>query len=259
MIFDDSFISLNRMKIHFLGTGTGIPRKDRASPSILIEIPGIFLLFDLGPGATRQIIRAGFRLNDINAIFITHFHVDHCGDIPAFLFASNYEIEPREVELLIYGPKGMRAHMENLVCLYGEQIVGKRFVTTVVEIGKDTVEVGDAKINAFKTLHREESVGYSIEWKGKKVVYTGDTDFGPSLYKFLDSADLLITECSLPYKVRGHLTPEEAGKLAEEVGARKLALVHLYPPVRESEVLKVVREFYKGEVIIPDDLDFLEL
>ena len=59
------------MKLVILGSGTGIPMEDRASPSIaLIDGYGA-ILFDMGPGSLRQLAKAGICHENIQQIFFT--------------------------------------------------------------------------------------------------------------------------------------------------------------------------------------------
>ena len=217
------------MRIQFLGTGTGIPNNYRASPSLYLNIGENKIILDIGPGTLRQMAKANIELNEIDMIFITHFHIDHVADLPPFLFASKYETNPRTKDLRILGPKGLKNFYENLLTLYGDQIVGEKYELEVVELPLYE-EIGETwKVTSFKTFHRKESIGFRFEKNGKIFVYTGDTDYESPILSFIDSADLLVIECSLPIKVKGHLSPDWAGRIAQEAGVKKLALIHLYP------------------------------
>jgi ribonuclease BN (tRNA processing enzyme) len=247
------------MEIQFLGTGTGIPHRDRASPSIFLNLGETRILLDIGPGTLRQMARASIELNDIDIIFITHFHIDHIADLPSFLFASKYEENPRRKELLILGPKGLRSLYTNLVKLYGHQVSGGDYEIEIVELIPEAEFGKSWKVKAFKTYHREESIGFRFENEGKIFVYTGDTDYDSSLFTPLSSADLLAIECSLPYKSKGHLSPEWAGRIAQGAGVKRLALIHLYPIMDGREAKDRASLYYRGEVIVPNDLEVIRL
>ncbi len=82
-------------KLTFLGTGTssGIPmlgcgcevcrsadpRDKRLRSSVLIEYGGLTMVVDCGPDFRAQALRAG--INHLDAILITHFHMDHVGGL----------------------------------------------------------------------------------------------------------------------------------------------------------------------------------
>ena len=73
------------MDIIILGSGTGLPLVDRASPAFALLLEERLALFDVGPGTLRQLSRAGIPYNRIGDIFITHFHPDHTADFGHFL------------------------------------------------------------------------------------------------------------------------------------------------------------------------------
>jgi len=71
-----------------LGSGTAVPRADRASSCYLVDDgAGHVLLVDLGPGALHRAAAAGCALPDIDAVLLTHVHPDHCADLVALQFA----------------------------------------------------------------------------------------------------------------------------------------------------------------------------
>jgi ribonuclease BN (tRNA processing enzyme) len=66
-------------------------------------------------------------------------------------------------------------------------------------------------------------------------------------------ADLLVLECSNPFKVPGHLTPAEAGRLAARAGVKRLLLTHFYPPCDEVDVVALAAQEFDGEIIRAED------
>ena len=71
------------MNITLLGTGTPEPDPSRLGSSVLVELAGVSLLFDVGRGASIQLVRAGKTARSIDYLFITHHHFDHIGDLGA--------------------------------------------------------------------------------------------------------------------------------------------------------------------------------
>jgi ribonuclease BN (tRNA processing enzyme) len=127
----------------------------------------------------------------------------------------------------------------------------------IAEIAPDaTLALGDGvALRARKVPHTEESVAYSVERGGRRIVYTGDTGFDAALGEWATDCDLLLCECSLPaaMAIPHHLTPEQAGSLAAIARPRLLALTHLYPPVEQVDVRALVSGQYGGPVVIADD------
>ncbi len=91
------------MEITFLGTGSGIPSKQRNHPSIFLKYEGSQLLWDCGEGTQRQLALAGESFMKIDNIFITHWHADHFAGLIGILQSMN--LEGRKKTLTIHGPE----------------------------------------------------------------------------------------------------------------------------------------------------------
>ena len=108
-------------------------------------------------------------------------------------------------------------------------------------------------IKSIKSKHTDSSVSYRIEYNGKAIVYSGDTDYSGEIIKISKNADLLILECSFPYKAEGHLTPDLCGKIAAKANAKKLVLTHFYPECDEVDVKKQCSKEFKGKIVLAED------
>ena len=82
-----------------------------------------------------------------------------------------------------------------------------------------------------------------------------------SLLDLGKEADLLILECSLPekYKSKGHLTPAECGKIAQQCRSRRLMLNHIYPLIEPETALAECKKYYSGPGSIAGDGERLHL
>ena len=101
----------------------------------------------------------------------------------------------------------------------------------------------------IKVLYRDQ------QGREKGFVYSGDTDFDLNISEFARKIELLVLECSFPYKAGKHLTPEEAGQIAQQAQPDKLLLTHFYPPVDNPEI-KIqhrVKEYFIGQVLLAQD------
>ena len=92
-----------------------------------------------------------------------------------------------------------------------------------------------------------------MEAGSRSLVYSGDTDVSDSLVALARGADLLVLEAANPFKVPGHLTPGEAGRLAARAGARRLLLTHFYPPCDAVDVVALAAQEFAGEIIRAED------
>ncbi len=239
------------MVITFVGTGCGIPSKERGSPCILLSLGSENLLFDTGPGSLREIVKNGYSYNDFDYIFYTHFHVDHISDLAPIIFASKYPLFPRTRDLSIIGPESIRDFWEALLALYGSQIVPEHYEVKIMSVSQ--FKPKDWKVKTVKLPHKEESIGYRIEDHGKVFVYSGDTGYTERLVELGRGADALVLECSFPKPVEGHLYPDLAGKIASKCNTRLLILTHLYPVMEEDKIGAGIEKEFNGKYVVARD------
>jgi ribonuclease BN (tRNA processing enzyme) len=220
------------VKITVLGTGTAAPSLLRGSSSYLVSSGGYHAIVDIGPAVLRRIIEQGYVPDDIDAIFLTHFHVDHSSDLAAFLFASNYGGPPRRKPLLLAGGRGLDRFLARLRIVY-PWIVPLHYDLTVCTLPHPGFEAGGMAVESAPVRHRRESVALRFQGRGS-VTFSGDTGYCRSLVNLARDTDLLVTECSFPdEKVKGHLNLRAVQRIASESRARRVLLSHLYPAWEE--------------------------
>jgi ribonuclease BN (tRNA processing enzyme) len=249
------------MQLIILGSGTGIPMVDRASPSLVLTCMGRPVLFDIGPGTLRQLARVGIPHERIKRIFITHFHPDHSADLVHFMFATkNPSILRNREPFTLVAPRGFVDFLEGLKGAFGDWIRISDQVMKTDEL--DTRNKDRRTYKGFHVLsrpipHTTHSLAYRVtSSSGRSFVYTGDTGFTPELADFAKDCDLLITEASFPegQEMEAHLTPSLAGRIATLARARKLLLVHFYPEVLRSDIVSQCRKTFDGELVLGRDL-----
>lgn len=249
------------MEAIILGSGTTIPLSFRASPSLLLRIEGKRILFDIGPGALRQLTRAGVNHERIGPIFLTHFHPDHTADLVHLLFVTrNPSILKRRRPFTITGPRGLRDFMTGLQNAYGDWLRLPPDMMNVEELDAESRGEGDYKdfkVSYCTTMHTAQSLAYRVEdRRGKSMVYSGDTGFCDEIVDLAAGASLLILEASFPegQETEGHLTPLEAGRIAALAGVDRLLLTHFYPECLAADVTAQCRKSYGGELTLASDL-----
>lgn len=249
------------MDIIFLGTGTGLPSVSRGSPSILVKSKEIYMLLDIGPGTLRQLAKAGIPFWRPELIFITHFHPDHINDLSHLLFAlRSPAISPNEKVITIAGPEGLLGFHNGLKAIYGRWVDLSNPESRFLELRpKEVFQYKSIETLAIRTPHTHNSLALKIRSEGKTVVYSGDTPYFEGLIEFAYDSDLLILEASFPEPNEGHLTPYEAGLIAQKAKVRILALTHFYPEVLSSEISATVRKVFSGQLVLATDMMRLTL
>jgi ribonuclease BN (tRNA processing enzyme) len=241
-----------------LGTGTVALSGERSCAGYLYEADDVRLLLDCGSGITRRLAELGVPWPTITHVALTHFHIDHHGDLPTLVFAWKYgQLPPRSAPLDIVGPTGTRSLLERLAAAYGDWFLAPGFPITVREIlPAESVQLSPTiRLSALKVPHTVESVAYSIERGGRRVVYTGDTGPDDALGDWARECDLLVCECSLPESmaIKEHLTPEQCAALAARARPRHVVLTHFYPPVERVDILATMKARYAGDVTLARD------
>ena len=152
------------MQLHFLGTGAGMPSKDRNTSSILLELyeqRGTSWMFDCGEATQHQILKTTIKPRKIEKIFITHLHGDHIFGLPGLL--SSRSFLAGEDLLTIYGPPGIKAFIEMSLSISNTHI---KYPLVIEEIKEGIIFEDDQFIVTAKMLeHVVPSFGYRIEQK----------------------------------------------------------------------------------------------
>lgn len=245
------------MNVTILGSGTLLPDRRRHSAAHWVHWDDVGLLLDCGPGTVHGMDRYGVPWRSLTHLAVTHFHVDHVGDVAALLFALKHGVvEGRAEPLVIVGPPGIRRFVHRLSDAYFGYIADPGFLVKVVEIPREGTwsdPAGRFAILSHPTPHTERSVAYRVEASKGVVGYTGDTGPSATLGRFLKGTAVVIAECSLtdPPEMDAHLSPATLAALAGEAEPDLLVVTHLYPPLDPETVAEEIRDAgYDGTVVV---------
>jgi len=246
------------MRLTTVGTGTAAPSAGRVQSGHLVEAGTVRLLMDCGSGVATRLADLGIRWQDVTHLAVTHFHADHVIDIPTMLYAWRYgQLPPRSATLEIIGPVGMLRLLSRFGGVFGDGLLSLGFPISVRELAPgDAIALGDGvNLRCTKVPHTEESMAYSVEARGRRIVYTGDTAPDAALGAWARGCDVLLTECSLPdaMAVPTHLTPSQCGALGAAAEPGTLVLTHFYPPVEAVDIRGQVRTRFAGTVALATD------
>lgn len=246
------------MEITVVGSGTVVPRLSRRQSCVVVRVGVETLVFDLGSGAVRGMLRAGLDPFAIDRIFFTHFHPDHTVDVVPLLFAMNYGgDEPRTRPLYVTGPEPFESFWGKILDVWGEWMAGD-YPTTVSELPhecRSPLDLPGCRIAWAPAEHRPESIAYRLETAGRAFVYTGDTEYSESVVELARGAHTLLMECSFPddSPIPGHLTPQSVARIASEAGVERVVLTHVYPAADELDLISLISRAYDGEVLVAKD------
>lgn len=266
------------IKVTLLGTGTPQPLMERFGPSILVQAGTEILLFDAGRGCLQRLRQLNISYDKLNALFLTHLHSDHIVGLPD-LWLTGWLLSKREIPLNVFDPIGTDDMIKYLQMAFAfdlkirtedDKVAAEGSKLLVSEIKQGTIyEKNGVKIIAFEVDHYPvvPAFGYRIEYKGHSVTLSGDTRYSENLIKFAKGTDLLIHEVVVApdtlsksdpkYPILAHhTTPEQAGKVFNEVKPKLAAYSHISKLHGQNEVdiLKRTKAIYSGPIIIGEDL-----
>lgn len=152
------------MQLHFLGTGAGMPSKERNTSALMVKLLdeiGEMWLFDCGEATQHQILRTSLKPRKVTKIFITHLHGDHIFGLPGFL--SSRSFQGGDTELTIFGPAGLQQWIEMTLTLSKTHLT---YPIKFVEVHEGIIyEDEQFTVRAAGLRHVVPCFGYRIEQK----------------------------------------------------------------------------------------------
>lgn len=241
-----------------LGSGTAIPTPRRANTGLVLAVDGDVTLIDPGPGSLKRACDAGFPVETIRRVLLTHHHVDHCLDVIALLFARKNPVLAEMCEPLeILGGKGTIDLLERFRHVFGGWVTLPEGQLAVRELEPGPFRLSDqVEGRASAMAHTPASLGYRLSTRnGSSVAFSGDTEPCDGALEIGRDTDHYLIEAAMPddQPVQGHLTPRLAAELVQRSGARHLILTHFYPPVDVEMARAVAKQCFAGPVTIAED------
>ncbi len=263
--------------------GSGGPRlSSRASVGNLLLIDGkARVLVDAGSGTFVRAGEAGVDLSALDTVLLTHLHVDHSAELPAFVKAraldaseavhlrvlgpSGNPLFPSTVTFVegLFGPHGLYRYLRD----FGAEmrVSGENVPARLGSPPRTVTVAGDIAVTGQAIHHGDTpAVAFRVAVGRRSVVFAGDVDPSglPSLAQLAKGTDLLVVSCAVldppgsPEALyQRHSPPGRLGEMAASAGVRALLLTHLPPAVsvQKAEVLASVRRAFSGAVTFAED------
>jgi ribonuclease BN (tRNA processing enzyme) len=235
------------VQLTVLGCAGTFPGPDSPCSGYLVEHDGYRLVVDLGAGALGNLQRH-IDVRDVDAVYVSHLHADHCIDLVAYFYARRYHPSGMLPRLPVYGPPGMRYRIH--AAFEEPPVDGFDEVYDFQERTAGTMQLGPFTVTTAIVEHPIECHGLRIEAAGKVLVYSGDTAACDALVELAKGADVFLCEASWPSHPEPppgiHLTGREAGDHAARAGVKKLLLTHLMPFHDKQAMLAEAKETFDG-------------
>lgn len=150
-----------------LGVASATPTAVRHLPSVALWREGSVFLFDCGENAQMRMLQAGIKRSKIEAIFISHFDVDHFSGLLGLL--ATLQLQRRDKPLTIVGPKGIKEYVEwNLKFSEIDPVYEINFHEIEEDIEVDRVfDADEYYVEARPLNHTKFCVGFRFQEKDR--------------------------------------------------------------------------------------------
>jgi ribonuclease BN (tRNA processing enzyme) len=189
------------------------------------------LLLDCGPGVLAR-LREDESWPRVDAIAITHFHLDHWGDLVPWVWGSIYGLGHDLPRVELWLPPTGSEQLE----AFGQRLGWPDMFERVFDLrayseGQPFQAAGFEVVPLRLPHYTLETYGFRVSNGTTTVAYSGDTGPSERLAELARDADLFVCEATLisgdsDGEPRGHLCLDEAQEAFEAAGARRLLITH---------------------------------
>ena len=246
------------MKVTVLGSAAAGANAGSGCTSFLVQSGPTAVLIDCGSGAVGQLKR-WLDVQKLEAIVISHMHLDHILDLVTLRAAFRYAPEPFDDRIPLWLPPGGREILDGLAGPLDLDHHSPLFFDQVYQVAEynpnDSLHIGQIAIDFARTQHPMPAWAMRIAKAGSEsaIGYTSDTGPITNLGTFFRGVDTLICEATLlesdisPMD-RSHLTAAEAGRLATTCQAMNLLLTHFWDELGGERLLAAASEAFDGQI-----------
>jgi ribonuclease BN (tRNA processing enzyme) len=218
------------MRLIVVGSSPAWPNPGGAQSGYLVDGPGRVLL-DCGPGVLAR-LRESESWPRVDAIVITHFHLDHWGDLVPWVWGSMFRFGGNGPRTELWLPPGGRELLAELGARLGTEDMFERTFECREYEPEQAFRVADLDILAVPLPHYGMATyGLRVTDGERTLAYSGDSGPSERLADLARDADLFVCEATLENPeadgdLRGHLAPEEMLASFDASGAKRLLVTH---------------------------------
>jgi ribonuclease BN (tRNA processing enzyme) len=251
------------MQLVVLGSGTSVFHPRRAAAGFWLQTDAGSILLDCSADAPHRLAAENLDWINLDAIWISHLHLDHCAGLAPFLFGIKWAkgIEQRQKPLKIFGCQGIEKLLKAIDESHKYKLFEQPFAIEIQEIepSDQATQINllpGLHIETLSTPHRAESLAIRLKDSADAtMVYTSDTGYSEDVAQFARDAGLLILECSFYRDKRTpkHLDLADAMRIARIAQPKELLLTHLYPEWDAVDLEHEAAKLWSGNTIAAAD------
>jgi len=220
--------------LRFVGSGDSFGSGGRLQTCLHLSGAGEgTLLLDCGTTSLVGLKRLALDPSEVGWVLLTHLHADHFGGVPFLILDGQFSRRTRP--LVVAGPAGVGARLQTAMELFfpGSTAVTRRFETSYVELqDRVPITVGPARVTPYLVDHPSGAPPHAlrVEYGGRTVVYSGDTQWTDALLDAARGADVFVCEAyTFERPLRFHLDLATLRAHADQLDARRILLTHMGP------------------------------
>lgn len=218
--------------VTFLGSGGGrmvVLNQMRKSGGFWIKFDDVNILHDPGPGSLVMVHQMGLKPRELDAIILSHRHIDHSNDVNVI------------TEAMTGGGFNHRGRlMAPSDCFESDPVI-LQYVRSFVDIEriKNGLEVAIKDVRTrfpIENMHPVETYGVIHTFKSMSLGYIPDTEYFPGLvdaYKGVDYLIINVVRMKTDKSIR-HLNMDEAANLIDKIRPKRAILTHFGLQVLKS-------------------------
>jgi ribonuclease BN (tRNA processing enzyme) len=220
------------MKLTVIGCSPAWPNPGNAHSGYLVESAGGRLLVDCGPGTLAKLRLRENGWPRLDAILVSHWHLDHWGDLVPWVWGSKFGLGRGQGTPELWGPPGASGTLTD----FGEKFGTPAMFTEVFRLREyaegEPFQAAGLTVTAIEVPHYTiPTYAFRMQEGDRTLTYSGDSAPSDALVQAARGADLFLCEATLAAgeadnEPRGHLSADEAIAAFEASGAKRLVLTH---------------------------------
>jgi ribonuclease BN (tRNA processing enzyme) len=205
---------------------------------------------DAGPGSLAELLRHT-TLDRLDAVWLSHLHLDHIGDLLNAYYALAYGELPSRSPLPVYAPAALADRIAGFFAQSSSDFLSEVLDLRPLHDGHK-IEIGDVRLTSRAVDHGTEAYALRAESAGRALVYSGDCAPCAALDELATGADLLLCEANDPEPTPVHHTPTQAGELARRTGVEHLVVTHVGPLLTPSDATAQASKAFGGRTTMAE-------
>lgn len=241
------------LSVTVLGSSGSYPGCGRACSGYLVQGAGTTVWMDAGSG-TMANLQKHVRLDEVDAIVLSHEHPDHWADLNGFQVACAFGDGPDRIA--VYAPEPLQKLAYNF---------NKSAIDWNTIADGTAARIGGQSWSFSRTDHPPETLASRVQVGDVAFVFTADTGTKWAAGQFLSGLDMLLAEATFQDKDAaeveaegkhvGHLSARQAGEMARSAGVPRLVITHIWPTHDVAVSRHQAQEGFGGPVEIAGEGD----